>query len=157
MHPWGVVEAERVGILKSLPDTCGRPARWWNIDASAETIGPLASFDAADRRVDHPYRSGVVLIGDAAAASNRCFGCGLSLTLRDARVLRDCLVTISDWEPAAHAYADEHDRYSGALQAIIGWMRMLYYERGQEADARRACALPRLAREPERAPDLRRR
>lgn len=33
--------------------------------------------------------------------------------------------------------------------------RELYYERGPEAEARRARALPRLAREPERAPDLR--
>lgn len=45
------------------------------------------SFDAADRWVDHPYHAGVVLIGDAAAASDPCFGCGLSLTLRDVRVL----------------------------------------------------------------------
>jgi hypothetical protein len=34
-------------------------------------------------------------------------------------------------------------------------MRELYYERGPEADARRAPALPRLAQEPERVPDLR--
>jgi 2-polyprenyl-6-methoxyphenol hydroxylase-like FAD-dependent oxidoreductase len=132
--------------------TAGAPPEWF---ASAETIGPLASFDAADRWVDHPCRGGVVLIGDAAAASDPCFGCGLSLTLRDVRVLRDCLITSIDWDAAAHAYADEHDRYYGALRAIIGWMRELFYERGPEADARRARALPRLGREPERAPDLR--
>jgi hypothetical protein len=71
-------------------------------------------------------------------------------------VLTDCLVTTGDWGAAGHAYAAEHDRYYGALRAIIGWMRELYYERGPEADARRARVLPRLAREPERAPDLRR-
>jgi 2-polyprenyl-6-methoxyphenol hydroxylase-like FAD-dependent oxidoreductase len=130
----------------------GAPREWF---ASAETIGPLASFDAADRWVDHPYRAGVVLIGDAAAASDPCFGCGLSLTLRDVRVLRDRLLAAADWDAAAHAYADEHDRYYGALRAILRWMRELYFERGPEADARRARALPRLAREPERAPDLR--
>jgi 2-polyprenyl-6-methoxyphenol hydroxylase-like FAD-dependent oxidoreductase len=133
--------------------TAGAPPEWFT---SAETIGPLASFDAADRWVDHPYRAGVVLIGDAAAASDPCFGCGLSLTLRDVRVLRDRLLAITDWDAAAHAYADEHDRYSGALRVIVRWMRELYYERGPAADARRARALPRLAQEPERAPDLRR-
>ena len=136
-------------------DACkaaGAPPEWFD---SAQTIGPLASFDAADRWVDHPYRAGVALIGDAAAASDPCFGCGLSLTLRDVRVLRDCLIATSDWEAAARAYAAEHDRYYGALRTIIGWMRQLYYERGPEADERRARTLPCLAREPERGPDLR--
>jgi hypothetical protein len=78
----------------------------------------------------------------------------LSLTVRDVRVLRDRLLATTDWDGAAHAYADEHDRYYGALRAIIGWRRELYFERGPEADARRARAFPRLAQEPERAPDL---
>jgi 2-polyprenyl-6-methoxyphenol hydroxylase-like FAD-dependent oxidoreductase len=144
--------ARHAGDFLAACTAAGAPPEWF---AAAATIGPLASFDAAERWVDHPYRAGVVLIGDAAAASDPCFGCGLSLTLRDVRVLRDCLVAGSDWDAAAHAYADEHDRYSGALRAIIGWMRDLYYERGPEAEARRAHALPRLAREPARVPDLR--
>lgn len=120
----------------------------------AEVIGPLAAFEGADRWVDHPYRDGVVLIGDAAAASDPCFGGGLSLTLRDVRVLRDHLLTNSDWETAANAYAREHDRYYGALHRLQGWMRDLFYEVGREADARRARALPLLTEEPERRPDL---
>jgi 2-polyprenyl-6-methoxyphenol hydroxylase-like FAD-dependent oxidoreductase len=131
--------------------TTGAPAEWF---VSAQTIGPLASFDAADRWVEHPYRAGIVLIGDAAAASDPCFGCGLSLTLRDVRVLRDQLLATADWDGAAHAYADDHDRYYGALRTVIGWRRELYFERGHEADARRARAFPRLAQEPERSPDL---
>jgi hypothetical protein len=129
----------------------GAPPEWFS---RAETIGPLASFDAADRWVEHPYRAGIVLIGDAAAVSDPCFGCGMGLTLRDVRVLRDRLLATTDWDAAAHAYADEHDRYYGAMRIINQWMRELYYERGSEHDARRARALPRLAQEPERAPDL---
>lgn len=120
----------------------------------AETIGPVASFDAADRWVEHPYRGGIVLIGDAAAASDPCFGCGMGLTLRDVRVLRDRVLVTPDWDAAARAYADEHDRYYGAMRTINQWRRELYYERGPEQDARRARALPRLAQEPGRAPDL---
>lgn len=37
------------------------------------------------------------------------------LTLRDVRVLRDCLLATDDWHAAAHAYAQQHDRYYGAL------------------------------------------
>ena len=57
-------------------------------------------------------------------------------------------------DAGAHAYADEHDRHRDALRTIHRWMRELYYERGLEADARRARVLLRLAREPERVPDL---
>lgn len=78
----------------------------------------------------------------------------MGLTLRDVRVLRDRLLATTDWDAAAHAYADEHDRYYGAVRIINQWMRELYYERGPEVDARRARALPRLAQEPERIPDL---
>ena len=51
--------------------------------------GPLATFDGAVSRVPRPYAKGVALIGDAAFASDPTWGQGLSLTLRDARVLRD--------------------------------------------------------------------
>ncbi|HZP43387.1 MAG TPA: FAD-dependent monooxygenase [Candidatus Binatia bacterium] len=56
--------------------------------AGARAAGPLATFDCADTWVDHPYRDGLVLVGDAAASSDPTFGQGLSLTLRDVRVLR---------------------------------------------------------------------
>jgi hypothetical protein len=60
--------------------------------------------------------------GDAAAASDPTWAQGLSLTLRDVRVLRDQLLMNDDWE-AAHAYATEHDQYYGALHRIEGWAR----------------------------------
>jgi len=83
--------------------------------ANTKPAGPLASFQGADSWVDHPYSSGVALIGDAAAASDPTWGQGLSLTLRDVRVLRDFLLADENWDLAASAYADEHDRYYGAL------------------------------------------
>ena len=51
-----------------------------------------------------------MLVDDAAATNDPCFGCGLSLTLRDVRVLRDALLDVEDWDAACHRYADEHDR-----------------------------------------------
>ena len=44
--------------------------------AEAKSIGPLASFDASDSWVEHPYRDGVVLVGDAAATTDPTFGQG---------------------------------------------------------------------------------
>ncbi|MDR5753598.1 MULTISPECIES: NAD(P)/FAD-dependent oxidoreductase [unclassified Caballeronia] len=129
----------------------GAPPEWFE---AAEAIGPLAAYPGADAWVEHPYREGVVLIGDAAAASNPAWGCGLALTLRDARVLRDRLLASDDWDAAAHAYAAEHDAYYGALHRLHGWLTLLMYETGPAADARRARAFVRLATDPSRAVDL---
>src|SRR5262249_35796017 len=39
----------------------------------AKSLGPLAAFDANYTWVDHPYRNGVALIGEAAAVSDPSF------------------------------------------------------------------------------------
>src|SRR2546422_4603220 len=51
------------------------PADWY---AGVKAVGPLATFDGTDTWVEHPYRDGVVLVGDAAAASDPSYGQGLS-------------------------------------------------------------------------------
>lgn len=129
----------------------GTPPEWFE---AAETIGPLASFDGTDTWVSHPYRNGVALIGDAAAASDPTYGCGLALSLRDARVLRDHLTADNEWQRAADAYAAEHDGYYSALHEVHGWWRSLFFETGAEADDIRARALPKISEDPARIPDF---
>lgn len=131
--------------------TTGAPPEWFD---HAAVIGPLAQFNAADHWVPHPAREGVVLVGDAAAASDPCYGCGLSLTLLGIRQLRDCLVASEDWGAAIHRYACEHDRSYGVVRRVTNWLTELLYSTGHAADERRARVLPRLAAEPERAPDV---
>lgn len=149
--------SRRLSGQRHIPDfvaACietGADAGWF---AGAQAAGPLAMFDGADTWAEHPYREGVILVGDAAAANDPSWGCGMSLTLRDIRVLRDRLLEEDDWEVAAHAYAQEHDRYYGALRRSTRWLGELLYEVGPEADARRSRVLPRLALEPDRAPDI---
>jgi 2-polyprenyl-6-methoxyphenol hydroxylase-like FAD-dependent oxidoreductase len=120
---------------------------------NAEPIGPLASFRCGDFWVDHPYRNGVALLGDAACTTDPAFGQGLSTTVRDVRVLRDCLLADEDWDTAGDAYATEHDRYSANVRTVNQLFRSLFLEQGAEADARRARALPLLAGDGSRAPD----
>ncbi len=129
----------------------GAPAEWFQ---NAVCIGPLASFNAPDTWAPHPYRDGIVLIGDAAAASDPVWGSGLSLTLRDVRVLRDCLMQPSDWRRQADAYAVDHDRYFGALHRIHGMWNQIFFAGGPDADALRERALPRLADDPTRMIDF---
>ena len=121
----------------------GVPAAWFE---HARAIGPLASVKGAASWVEHPKRDGVVLVGDAAAAVDPAWGCGQPLMLRDVRVLRDALCAASDWETAAHSYADEHGRYFGALHTVEAWMTEIFFTRGPEGDRIRAQALPHFAR-----------
>jgi 2-polyprenyl-6-methoxyphenol hydroxylase-like FAD-dependent oxidoreductase len=120
----------------------------------ATSAGPLAAFTGADVHVPHPARNGVVLVGDAAATSDPTWGCGLSLTLRDVRVLSDQLLASDDWSAAADAYAEEHDRYYGRLHTLEGWLTEAFFDVGPEADARRSRIFARAFAEPGRIPDI---
>ncbi|TPG46049.1 FAD-binding protein [Roseomonas nepalensis] len=128
----------------------GAPSDWF---ASAELIGPLASFEGTDNWVPHPYRNGVALIGDAAASNDPSFGAGLSLALGDVRSLRDQLLANGDWEAAGHEYAAEHDRRYEAVHRITDWIRTLFLDPRPEAAAIRTRALPRIAADPSRRVD----
>jgi 2-polyprenyl-6-methoxyphenol hydroxylase-like FAD-dependent oxidoreductase len=59
--------------------------------AHATPIGPLATYPGDDTWTAHPYAPGVVLIGDAAGYNNPIIGEGLSIALRDVRLVRDVL------------------------------------------------------------------
>jgi 2-polyprenyl-6-methoxyphenol hydroxylase-like FAD-dependent oxidoreductase len=121
--------------------------------AQAKGLGPLAAFDAGYTWVDHPYRDGVVLLGEAAAVSDPSFGQGMSLTLRDARVLRDAVLKHSDWDQAGHFYAEQHDTYFQRMHTVCCWLRNLFQEPGPEGDARRQKAMPRILEDGSRVPD----
>jgi 2-polyprenyl-6-methoxyphenol hydroxylase-like FAD-dependent oxidoreductase len=128
----------------------GAPTEWY---AGAKAVGPLATFDGADVWVEHPYKEGVALIGDAAATSDPSWGQGLSLTVRDVRVLRDSLLRHENWDEAGHAYAAAHDRYYGVLHRVEHWLSQMFFETGPAGEARRARAFPLIARDPTRVPD----
>jgi len=121
--------------------------------ADAKSAGPLASFDVSDTWVEHPYRDGVALVGDAAATSDPTYGQGLSFALRAARVLRDELTNNSDWDAAGHRYADQHQRSFHACHAVEGWVRTLFQDPSPEGAALRVRAMPLIAEDPARVPD----
>ena len=105
--------------------------------AEATPAGPLATFDGAASWVQHPFRDGVALIGGAAADPDPTWGQGLSLSLRDARVLLDQLLRHEDWGEAGNANAAEHGQYYGVIHELELWQTQLLLESGTEASARR--------------------
>jgi 2-polyprenyl-6-methoxyphenol hydroxylase-like FAD-dependent oxidoreductase len=104
--------------------------------------------------VDHPYRDGVALVGDAAASNDPSWGQGLALALRDARVLSDELLANQDWTAAGERYAQRHDQHYGTIRMVSGWFYDVFQRLGPEAEARRARALPLIAQDPTRPPDM---
>jgi 2-polyprenyl-6-methoxyphenol hydroxylase-like FAD-dependent oxidoreductase len=122
--------------------------------AQAKPFGVLATLDLTNHWVDHPYRDGIALIGDAAGASDPTWGQGLSTVLRDVRVLSHCLDANSDWDQAGHAYAIERDHYFGALLEYESWVDQMMLETGPQADERRARAMPLWREDPTRIPDI---
>lgn len=128
----------------------GVPAEWL---ADAKSIGPLAEFDGSDRWTDTAVKNGVALIGDAAAATDPSWGCGLSQTLLDVEHLSDNLMATDDWKLALDRYAKEHDEYSSALRRILGWMTDLVWTPGPAADERRGRVFARMHQDPRGFPD----
>lgn len=147
----GLSGKNKFGEFIAAVRSVGIPDSWLD---GAEPIGPLAEFDGADRYVVSPARSGVVLIGDAAAASDPSWGCGLSLSLVDAETLAAAVLTNPDPAAALADYARRHDEYYGALHRMQEWQRELLWTPGPDADARRAKVLPRWASDPRGFPDM---
>ncbi|TGT73416.1 MULTISPECIES: NAD(P)/FAD-dependent oxidoreductase [unclassified Mesorhizobium] len=128
----------------------GAPGHWFD---RARQAGPFASFDGSHRWVESPFRDGVVLVGDTAAATDPAWGRGLSRTLRDVRLLRDRLLASSDWRSAAEAYARDHDDFYGRMRRLEAMQTALLFDRGEAADRRRQHAFSLFARDPTRVPD----
>jgi flavin-dependent dehydrogenase len=127
----------------------GAPPEYYT---GARATGPLASFISADHWVESPYRDGVVLIGDAPARAIQSGGRDLALPAAMRAFLRICCAKIGTgpW----HAIPTlAHDQYFTNLREADNCMRELLVDRGPQADALRARALPRVAQGIAQMPD----
>lgn len=75
--------------------------------ATANPIGPLATYPGDDTWTAQPYADGVVLIGDAAGHNSPIIGQGLSIAMRDARSVRDAIRSGESLMGAFAPYAEE--------------------------------------------------
>lgn len=142
--------------FRQLSEEVGVPPDWYD---GAEVAGPLAQFSGADTWVDEAYSRGVALVGDAAAASDPSFGCGMALAMRGSRQLTDELLRAGSFEQdaiddAGAAYAEQASRDFGSLHRQTSWLADVYRAPGTAADAMRAGLWPLYAREPSRVPDV---
>jgi len=129
----------------------GVPADWLD---SVTPHGVFATFDGAHRWITKPLRGNCVLVGDAAGTSDPVWGCGLSRTLRDVRLLRDRLLSDPDWGAAAEAYAADHDDFFHRLRRVERLNAALHFSMGEAAEARRGRSYALMEQHPELNPDV---
>ena len=92
-------------FLDSFPFAC-LPASEYI--ARATPAGPCAAYPMNDTWTDCPIGNGLVLIGDAAGYSDPNIAQGLSIAMRDVRVLSELLLASEDWSRnALQPYAEE--------------------------------------------------
>lgn len=121
------------------------------IIAAATPIGPCRSYPSQDAWVDRLHVEGAVLMGDAAGYNDPILGQGLSITLRDARMLGELLAGERDWRrPDFFApYAAERRERLRRLRFVASFVTTLFARFGPDDVARRAQAFARIAAHPE--------
>lgn len=116
----------------------------------AAPAGPCADYSNEDSWTDPPFAGGVVLIGDAAGYNDPIIGQGLSIALRDVRLVSDLLSETADWSGAFLApYAEERRERMRRLRFTAAVTATMHAEFGPDAVARRRRAMERFRRDPE--------
>ena len=121
---------------------------------NASPAGPLATFDGRTTWVESAYRNGVALVGDAAANTDPTWGQGLSMALRDARVLKEQLLACTKigMKQEKHTPKRENNTSAWYTRWRTGRLQLLM-DTGPEADARRSRAMRSWREDRTRNPD----
>ena len=139
--------------VQAVLDQCvvsGVPAE---VYANAIPAGPLATFEGRTTYAESAYKDGVALVGDAAANTDPTWGQGLSMALRDGRVLKEQLLAHEDWDEAGKAYSEARQQHFGVVHAMENWQTQLLMDTGPEADALRSQAMRSWREDRTRNPD----
>lgn len=121
--------------------------------ADATPIGPCRSYPSQDAWTDRPVAPGVVLVGDAAGYNDPIIGQGLSIALRDVRIVRDLLAENSDWGPTTfEPYIVERRERLRRLRQTAQYATRLGARFDATAISERTRAITRIGADPELFP-----
>jgi 2-polyprenyl-6-methoxyphenol hydroxylase-like FAD-dependent oxidoreductase len=105
--------------------------------AASRPIGPFNSFSNEDHWIDDPTAPGVVLAGDAAGHNDPITGQGLSIALRDVRLLSEIILDGKREHGAFGPYVEERSERMRRLRIAARFRAQLNAEFGEEARQRR--------------------
>jgi 2-polyprenyl-6-methoxyphenol hydroxylase-like FAD-dependent oxidoreductase len=105
--------------------------------ARARPIGPFNSFSNEDHWIEDPTAPGVVLIGDAAGHNDPILGQGLSIALRDVRLVSEIVLAGERDRASFRPYVEERLERLRRLRVTARFAAVLRAEFGEEARLRR--------------------
>jgi 2-polyprenyl-6-methoxyphenol hydroxylase-like FAD-dependent oxidoreductase len=110
-----------------------------DILATAEPVGPCSYFVGTDAWTHQPFVEGAVLVGDAAGWNDPIMGEGLSVAMRDARIVSEALLESDDWSGAAFedygAERAERMRRLKTMAHVLTEMRCTFSAEGRRRRA----------------------
>ncbi len=141
---WGIDDPHRFSgpqrqqlFLETCRLQCAPPSM---AIAEGRSAGPIATDPMTDAWLETPVQGDhdrIVFVGDAAGWSNPLISQGLSVALRDARVLSDALLDASiEIDDALRAYATERNERMRRLR-VCSAINDLIYDFGPAARLRR--------------------
>jgi 2-polyprenyl-6-methoxyphenol hydroxylase-like FAD-dependent oxidoreductase len=138
------------GPRRFLDDFCGLSCvPFHEALGRATPIGPCATMGGEDTWTEVPFVDGIVLIGDAGGYNDPIIGQGLSLALRDVRLLSEILLEEQEWVPAHLERYGQRRREGFRRMRIVAALRAaLSAQFGPEAAARRAQSRDHVRKDP---------
>jgi 2-polyprenyl-6-methoxyphenol hydroxylase-like FAD-dependent oxidoreductase len=120
--------------------------------ARATPAGPCHGYPNNDVWIDKPVVPGIVLIGDAAGHNDPSGGQGISIALKDARLVSEAFRASHDWSPGVLAdYVWQRREQMNRLRFATRLMAIYRMEFTEDARLRRSRGRERMAADPELA------
>lgn len=140
---------ERMATVEGLPDP--------GMFRQAQALPGCASYPMKDTWCDRPYVEGAVLIGDAAGYNDPIIGQGLSIAVRDVRLVAEALLGEAQWsEGVFEPYAVERRERMRRLRATAETATRLRADFTPDGLPSQACCLRSVCGGPDGAPSHRR-
>jgi len=133
------------GVQRFLEACAASCYPWSGQVASGTPAGPVATYPGDDTWTATPYTDGVVLIGDAAGHNDPIIGQGLSIAMRDARIVRDLVLEGARTPDAFAAYGAERFTRMERLRFIADVLSVSQAEDAENREARRAFMFEKMA------------
>ena len=108
---------------------------WSEQVMTATPAGPCATYAGDDTWTDAPFADGVVLIGDAAGHNDPVIGQGLSIAMRDVRIVRDLIL---DGARQSAAFAPYGEERASRMERVRFIADVLAVAQAEDADNRLA-------------------
>ena len=123
---------------KRFLEACAVDCYPWSAEVVAATpAGPCATYPGDDTWTPEPFVDGVVLIGDAAGHNDPVIGQGLSIGLRDARLVRDLVLDGARDASGFASYGSERMERMRRLRLIADILAMIQAEDSDRLPSRR--------------------